>query len=67
MAVTWDTVIQRPGHASHRVEEREGTRYGGTYLWCDCGAWKFQHIGYTALFHEEWKRDDIPSLRLLET
>jgi len=29
------------------------------------GAWKFKHIGYTYIFHEEWKRDDIPSLRLL--
>jgi hypothetical protein len=26
--------------------------------------WKFQHIGYTPLFHEEWKRSDIPSLHL---
>ncbi|MGV0985067.1 MAG: hypothetical protein ACOYB2_10960 [Limnohabitans sp.] len=38
----WSTVIQRPGHASHTVEERVDTRNGGTYLWCDCGAWKFQ-------------------------
>jgi bile-acid 7alpha-dehydratase len=29
------------------------------------GEWKFQHIGYTPLFHEEWKRDDIPSLQLM--
>jgi bile-acid 7alpha-dehydratase len=29
------------------------------------GAWKFKHIGYRAIFHEEWKRDDIPSLRLV--
>jgi hypothetical protein len=29
------------------------------------GVWRFQHIGYQALFHEEWKRDDIASLRLL--
>jgi bile-acid 7alpha-dehydratase len=29
------------------------------------GEWKFQHIGYTTLFHEEWKRDDIPSLQLM--
>jgi hypothetical protein len=29
------------------------------------GAWKFQHIGYQNIFHEEWKRDDIPSVKLL--
>ena len=29
------------------------------------GIWKFQHIGYTPLFHEEWKRDDIASLHLV--
>jgi len=29
------------------------------------GDWKFKHIGYTYIFHEEWKRDDIPSLHLV--
>ena len=29
------------------------------------GAWVFQQIGYTYLFHEEWKRDDLPSLTVL--
>lgn len=29
------------------------------------GLWKFAYIGYTHIFHEEWKRDDIPSLHLL--
>jgi hypothetical protein len=29
------------------------------------GAWKIRHTGYTALFHEEWSRDDSPSLRLM--
>jgi hypothetical protein len=38
----WSTVIQRPGHASHTVEERVDTRLGGTYLWCDCTGWKFK-------------------------
>jgi DNA ligase D-like protein (predicted ligase) len=40
----FSTVIQRPGHASHAVEERYDSRKGdgSTYLWCDCGAWKFQ-------------------------
>ena len=30
------------------------------------GAWKFQRIGYQHVFHEEWKRDDIPSLHLVQ-
>ncbi len=30
------------------------------------GIWKITHIGYQTIFHEEWKRDEIPSLRLLE-
>jgi bile-acid 7alpha-dehydratase len=29
------------------------------------GAWKIAHTGYTYVFHEEWSRDDTPSLRLL--
>lgn len=29
------------------------------------GAWKFQHIGYQNIFHEEWKRDDLPSVKLV--
>ena len=28
-------------------------------------AWKIRHTGYTYVFHEEWNRDDTPSLRLL--
>ena len=28
------------------------------------GAWRFEHIGYRSLFHEEWKRDELPSLTL---
>ncbi len=27
--------------------------------------WKIAHTGYTYVFHEEWSRDDIPSLRVL--
>lgn len=38
----FSTVIQRPGHSSHVVEERIDTRKDGTYLWCDCGGWKFK-------------------------
>ena len=49
------------------VKETRGIRIGAyyedTYVKL-AGAWKFQHIGYQALFHEEWKRDDIPSLQL---
>jgi hypothetical protein len=29
------------------------------------GTWRIQHTGYTYVFHEEWSRDDTPSLRLL--
>jgi hypothetical protein len=42
---------------------RIGAYYDDTYAKLD-GAWKFKHIGYRTLFHEEWKRDDIPSLQL---
>lgn len=42
---------------------RIGAYYHDTYV-KEGGAWKFQHIGYQTLFHEEWKRDDIPSLVL---
>ena len=28
------------------------------------GAWRIKRTGYTAVFHEEWKRSDTPSLRL---
>jgi len=31
----------------------------------DAGGWKIAHTGYTTVFHEEWKRDDLPSLRQL--
>lgn len=29
------------------------------------GAWKIAYTGYTTIFHEEWKRDDLPSLKQL--
>jgi hypothetical protein len=29
------------------------------------GEWKIRHTGYRYVFHEEWSRDDTPSLRLL--
>jgi hypothetical protein len=43
---------------------RIGAYYDDEYVKLG-GAWKFKHIGYRTLFHEEWKRDDIASLRLL--
>lgn len=29
------------------------------------GRWRIAHTGYTTIFHEEWNRDDTPSLRQL--
>ena len=49
------------------VRENRGIRIGAYYddeYVKRAGAWRFRHIGYRYLFHEEWKRDDIPSLRL---
>ena len=43
---------------------RIGSYYEDAYVKL-AGHWKFQHIGYTYLFHEEWSRDDTPSLRLV--
>ena len=43
---------------------RIGAYYEDEYVKLD-GTWKFQHIGYRYIFHEEWRRDDVPSLRLL--
>ncbi len=50
------------------IKENRGIRIGAYYEDDYVklqGAWKFQHIGYRYIFHEEWKRDDIPSLHLL--
>lgn len=43
---------------------RIGAYYDDRYVKLG-GVWRFQHIGYRYIFHEEWKRDDIPSLHLL--
>jgi hypothetical protein len=48
--------------------QRRGIRIGAYYrdrLVKLDGAWKFRHIGYTYIFHEEWNRDDIPSTKLV--
>jgi hypothetical protein len=29
------------------------------------GTWRIAHTGYVPVFHEEWSRDDSPSLRVL--
>ena len=42
---------------------RIGAYYDDEYVKVD-GAWKIKRTGYTAVFHEEWKRSDTPSLRL---
>ena len=49
-------------------KQRRGIRIGAYYedVYAKVGGeWKFKHIGYTTIFHEEWNRDDIPSTRLL--
>ena len=49
-------------------KQNRGIRIGA-YYYDECvkvaSEWKFQHIGYRTLFHEEWRRNDIPSLQLL--
>ncbi|MGH7860320.1 MAG: nuclear transport factor 2 family protein [Candidatus Binatia bacterium] len=48
--------------------ERRGIRiaayYDDEYVRIE-GRWMIGHTGYTEIFHEEWSRDDVPSLRLL--
>ena len=43
---------------------RIGAYYRDEYAKLD-GQWKFKHIGYQTLFHEEWKRDELQSLVLV--
>jgi len=53
----------------YNVKQNRGIRIGAYYndRYIKVGStWKFQHIGYHYIFHEEWKRDDIPSLHLVE-
>ncbi len=43
---------------------RIGAYYEDRYVRRDA-EWKFEYIGYRYIFHEEWQRDDIPSLHRL--
>jgi hypothetical protein len=36
--------------------------YQDEYVKVD-GAWRLAHTGYTPVFHEEWRRDDLASIR----
>ncbi|HYC23721.1 MAG TPA: nuclear transport factor 2 family protein [Candidatus Bathyarchaeia archaeon] len=44
---------------------REGAFYEDEYVKQD-GVWRIRHTGYTYVFHEEWSRDDTPSLRITD-
>jgi hypothetical protein len=52
---------------NYLFKESRGIRiaayYHDDYVKVD-GAWKIKHTGYTPLFHEEWDRNDTPSLRV---
>jgi hypothetical protein len=48
--------------------EKRGVRIGAFYhdeYVKVRGTWKIKHTGYREVFHEEWSREDLPSLRLL--
>src|SRR5262245_18670395 len=50
------------------VGQKRGVRLAAYYLAEDVkggGTWRIRHTGYTTVFHEEWSRDDTPSLRLV--
>jgi len=51
-------------NAKQKRGVRIGAYYNDEYVKL-AGEWKFQRIGYRYLFHEEWSRDDIPSLHLI--
>lgn len=50
------------------LKQDRGVRIGA-YYHDECaklgGGWKFTSIGYRYIFHEEWKRSDLPSLHLV--
>lgn len=43
---------------------REAAYYQDEYVKLN-GEWRIKHTGYRYLFHEEWSRDDTPSLRVI--
>ncbi len=43
---------------------RIGAYYDDRYV-KENGVWRIAYTGYTPIFHEEWSRDDTPSLRLV--
>lgn len=51
-------------NAKHKRGVWIGAYYHDDYVKAG-GAWKLKHTGYVYLFHEEWSRDDLPSLRLV--
>ena len=46
----------------HRRSLRMGAYYHDEYVKVG-GEWKLRHSGYKTIFHEEWSRDDLPSLK----
>jgi hypothetical protein len=65
-----DTATGRWALYNYMFNERQnrclriGAFYEDDYVRVD-GAWKIKRTGYTLLFHEEWKRDETPSLHLI--
>jgi len=51
-------------NAARKRGVRIAAYYRDEYVKQD-GEWRIAHTGYTYVFHEEWSRDDTPSLRLL--
>ena len=51
-------------NAARKRGVRIAAYYRDEYVKRD-GEWRIRHTGYTYVFHEEWSRDDTPSLRLL--
>jgi len=51
-------------NAARKRGVRIAAYYRDEYVKVDSG-WRIAHTGYTYVFHEEWSRDDTPSLRLL--
>jgi hypothetical protein len=51
-------------NAARKRGVRIAAYYRDEYVKRD-GTWRIRHTGYTSVFHEEWSRDDTPSLRLL--